>query len=234
MTCKQESYRGMIFDFNGVLLWDTDLQERAWTSYAATLRGTPLTANEIREYVHGRPNSVTLEYLIGRQLADDEAEQLSQEKERLYRRMCVEWGDGFALSPGARGFLDRLRDQTVPRTIATASEQNNVNFFIEHLQLDRWFDVHTIVLDDGTFPGKPAPDIYVRAADALGLAPEECVVVEDSVSGIQAAYRAGIGQIYALGPESEHRRLAALDGVYQTIGQVNEIPLSLFTRPCRA
>lgn len=222
------TFRGIIFDFNGVLLWDTALQERAWTRYAAQLRGTPLTADEILHYVHGRPNAVTLQYLVGHPLPADEAERLSQEKERLYRRMCLDWGAAFAVSPGARTFLEQLAERSVPRTIATASERTNVHFFTTHLQLDRWFDPAKIVLDDGTFPGKPAPDIYDRAAAALGLHPAECVVVEDSVSGIEAARRAGIGRIYALGPEPEHARLAALDGVTSAICRVDEIPLSLF------
>lgn len=225
---SEETYRGMIFDFNGVLLWDTELQEKAWTAYSAELRGTPLTPEEIRQYVHGRPNKVTLEYVLGRQLDDEEADRLSQEKERLYRQMCLAWGDDFALSPGSQEFLDRLMEHRIPRTIATASEQNNVHFFIRHLRLDRWFEVEKIVMDDGTFPGKPAPDIYLRAAKNLGLSPSECVVVEDSISGLQAAYHAGIGRIYALGPQAEHARLTALKGVYKAICTVNEIPIPIF------
>jgi beta-phosphoglucomutase-like phosphatase (HAD superfamily)/ribosomal protein S18 acetylase RimI-like enzyme len=225
---SEETYRGMIFDFNGVLLWDTELQEDAWKSYSAELRGTPLKPEEIRQYVHGRPNRVTLEYVLGRQLSGKEADRLSQEKERVYRQMCLAWGDGFILSPGSQEFLDRLTEHRIPRTIATASEQHNVRFFVKHLQLERWFDVENIVMDDGTFPGKPAPDIYLRAAMSLGLSPSECVVVEDSISGLQAACRAGIGRIYALGPKAEHTRLASLEGIHKAICRVSEIPISIF------
>jgi beta-phosphoglucomutase-like phosphatase (HAD superfamily) len=65
------------------------------------------------------------------------------------------------LSPGARGLLETLERRNIPRTIATSSEITNLNFFIEHLRLDRWFDVAKIVYDDGIRRGKPAPDIYL-------------------------------------------------------------------------
>jgi beta-phosphoglucomutase-like phosphatase (HAD superfamily) len=54
------------------------------------------------------------------------------------------------------------------------------------------------------------------------------VVVEDSISGLQSAHQAGIGRIYALGPEAEHARLALLEGVHKAICQVNEIPFFIF------
>lgn len=228
MSKTPERYRGIIFDFNGVLLWDAALQERAWTQFAVEVRGTPFTADEMRDHMHGRPNQAVLEYLIGRRLSATEADRLTQAKERLYRQMCLEWGAEFTLAPGAEAFLDQLRAHAIPRTIATASERINVRFFSEHLGLERWFDVTKIVLDDGTFPGKPAPDMYLRAAHTLGLSPSECVVVEDSVSGLQSAHRAGIGRVYALGARAEHARLTALEGVYQAICQVNDIPLTVF------
>jgi len=70
--------------------------------------------------------------------------------------------------------------------------------------LDRWFDVAKIVYDDGVRPGKPAPDIYLAAAENIGLAPSQCVVVEDAISGIQSAQVAGIGHIVALGRLAAH------------------------------
>jgi beta-phosphoglucomutase len=224
-----DTYAGIIFDFNGVLLWDTDIQEQAWRDFSTKLQGIPLSHEEIRDYVHGRPNKVTLEYITGKTLTPDEAHRLSQEKETLYRQRCLTW-EGFTLSPGARELLDFLVERHIPHIIATASEQTNVRFFIEHLELAKWFDLDKIVLDNGVIPGKPAPDIYLRAAENIGLAPAECVVVEDSVSGICAAYRAGIGKIYALGPKEKHDDLRNLEGVSEVITHLGEIPTSNFHR----
>jgi beta-phosphoglucomutase-like phosphatase (HAD superfamily)/ribosomal protein S18 acetylase RimI-like enzyme len=226
-----DTYTGIIFDFNGVLLWDTDIQEQTWVDFSTKLRGVPLSQEEIRDYVHGRPNKVTLEYITGKALTPDETHRLSQEKETLYRQRCLTW-EGFTLSPGARELLDFLVERHILHTIATASEQINVRFFIEHLELAKWFDPDKIVLDDGILPGKPAPDIYLRAAENIGLAPAECVVVEDSVSGICAAHRAGVGKIYALGPKEKHEELRNLEGVSKVITHLGEISTNIFeTRP---
>ena len=78
------------------------------------------------------------------------------------------------------------------------SEEINVKFFIKSFGLEKWFDINKIVYDDGNIKGKPEPDIYLKAAKNLGLKPEDCIVVEDALSGIESAYRAGIGRIVAI------------------------------------
>ena len=80
-------------------------------------------------------------------------------------------------------------------TIATASKWENVEFFIRHLGLERWFDPAKIVFDDGIRPSKPEPDYYRDAAAMVELDPARCVVVEDAVSGIGSARAAGIGWV---------------------------------------
>ena len=220
------AFAGIIFDFNGVLWWDGHLQEQAWHDFSAAFRGAPLTPPEMAEHVHGRPNRHTLSYLAGDPLPASEVARLSEEKEAIYRRLCLAQGDGFRLSPGAIPLLERLATAGIPRTIATASGRANVDFFREHLNLDRWFDPAGIVYDDGTLPGKPAPDVYLRAAGTLGLVPGRCVVVEDSLSGIQAAYAAGIGCVVALGPAERHSALASLPGVDLVVESLAELPVA--------
>ena len=217
-------YGGIIFDFNGVLWWDGPFQEQSWRQFSAELRGWPLSADEIAVHVHGRNNGHTLEYLVGRPVAGEELWELTQRKETIYRQLCLDQGLQFKLSPGAEELLDCLTARGIPRTIATASEKTNLDFFVEHLHLDRWFDVGLIVHDDGTRPGKPAPDIYLQAACNLGLAPAQCVVVEDSLSGIEAARSAGIGHIIILGPASRHNELARLEGVGTVVKDLRQLP----------
>jgi beta-phosphoglucomutase-like phosphatase (HAD superfamily) len=216
-------FSGLIFDFNGVLWWDESLQQRSWRAFAAQLRPAPLTDEELAIHIHGRNGPYTLEYLLGRPLANGEAAALIEQKEALYRQMCLDLGPAFALSPGALELFKFLVARRIPHTIATASGKKNVDFFIEHLHLDTWFDVRQIVYDDGTRPGKPAPDLYLLAADQLGVPPSQCVVVEDSVSGLQAAHAAGIGCVIALGPAATHNRLRQLPGVDEVIENLAQI-----------
>lgn len=219
--------RGVIFDFNGVLLWDTHLQEQAWSQFALTLRPEPFGPEEMRHQMHGRPNRAVLEYLTGRALAQDEVAVLTAAKEAHYRELCLAQGDAFALSPDAHALLGWLVATHIPRAIATSSEQTNVAFFTARLGLAAWFGPERIVYDDGALPGKPAPDIYLRAATRLGLPPEACIVVEDAPSGIAAAHAVGIGHIVALGPAEHHEALRRLPGVGQVITSLAEFPRAL-------
>ena len=217
-------FRGLIFDFNGVLWWDGDIQALSWNRMAVELRGVPFSGEEMAGWVHGRTNRTILEYLTGRPVAGGELAGLVERKESHYRRECLALGDAFRLSPGAVELLEFLEEREIPRTIATASDGTNVAFFFEHLGLSRWFDLRRVVCDDGTFPGKPAPDIYLRAARALDLEPGSCLVVEDARAGIQAAAAAGIGRILALGPASRHEELRSLPGVWRVIESLERLP----------
>jgi beta-phosphoglucomutase len=220
---RPDKLSGIIFDFNGVLLWDDALQRRSWRQFSARYRQAPLSDAEIDLHVRGRTNPYTLAYLLGHPLNPQEVERLSEEKERIYRQMCLDLGPDFQLSPGAVDTLAGLAVQGIPRTIATSSGEANVDFFVAHLQLGKWFEVEQIVCDGGRFPGKPAPDIFLHAARKLGLDPAQCVVVEDSSSGIEAARRAGIGHIIALGPKDQHNALGRTPGVSQVIEHLGQL-----------
>jgi HAD superfamily hydrolase (TIGR01509 family) len=193
-----KTFAGVIFDFNGVLLWDTHLHEQAWTRYSARVRGTPLTQEEMEQHIHGRPNSDNMRYLAGADLDAETIARMSNEEESIYRALCLEQGEAFKLAPGAIELLEYLVAEDIPHAIATSSDIVNVRFFAEHLHLANWFDLDKIVYADGTFRGKPAPDIFLRAAERIRLPPEQCIVCEDSKAGLAAAHAAGIGKIVAL------------------------------------
>ena len=183
-----------IFDFNGTLFKDSDKHEAAW--YVFTERyGKKTTPEEIKQYFLGRTNSYILHRLFGADLPEGEVARMTLEKEGIYRDLCAADKPTFHLVAGAEAFLDFLKAENVNFTIATGSEVSNVNFYFDVFGLGRWFDRDRVVLDDGTFPGKPAPDGYLRAAAVLGVSPATCAVFEDSASGIRAADAAGVGGI---------------------------------------
>lgn len=222
-------YKGVIFDFNGVLLWDSPLHVRAWQKTALELSGRPLSDEEFRIHVHGRTNAYILGHITGRTVQGPELTNLTQFKETIYRDLCLKHPEQFVLSPGARQTLDFLAAENIPRTIATASEKTNLDFFIHHLELENWFDSRLMVYDDGVLANKPSPDIYTRAAARIRLPARDCVVVEDSLSGVQAAHAAGIGCIIALGAETEQSRLSTYPGVSLTIESLEQFPKHILT-----
>jgi beta-phosphoglucomutase-like phosphatase (HAD superfamily) len=164
---------------------------------------------------------------LGRPVTGDDLEQLTQQKETVYRQLCLKQGTDFKLSPGAIELLEYVVANDIPHTIATGSEKTNLDFFVEHFLLRKWFDLKQVVYDDGSSPGKPAPDMYLVAASRLEIEPAECIVVEDSDSGIEAACAAGIGYIIALGPADTHHRLTKLKGVNRVVESLEEFPIAL-------
>jgi beta-phosphoglucomutase-like phosphatase (HAD superfamily) len=217
------SYRGIIFDFNGVLFFDSDLQEKSWQVMARKLRGREMTDEEFDLHMHGRPNAYVLSYLAGREITGKELHELIEAKESLFRRLCLETPNRMTLAAGAQDLLEWLKLAGTPRTIATSSQIRNVEFYIEHLHLDRWFEVGKLVYDDGVRPGKPAPDMYLAAAGNIGVDPARCVVVEDAISGVMAALAARIGYIVGLGAGS-HARLLTSRGAAVVIDTLRDFP----------
>ena len=172
----------------------------------------------------------TLEYLARHRLEPGALHRLGEEKESYYRQLCLALGPDFRLSPGAVELLDYLTNNHIKRTIATASGRNNLDFFIQHLGLERWFVVDIIVYDNGIRPRKPAPNFYLQAAANLDLPPSRCVVVEDSLSELQAAAAAGIGYIIALGPKIKHESLTELLDVDLVLESLAQLPRKIFLR----
>ncbi len=222
--------KGIIFDFNGTLFFDSHLHYEAWRIYSKKLRGYEFTDDEMREKMFGRTNADIIEYAIGKKPSKELVDKLAKEKESMYRQMCLKDKKNFVLSPGAQDFLDFLKKNNIPRTIATMSEWDNVEFYIKEFNLSNWFDIDKIVYSNGKIPGKPAPDIYKIAAQNLGLNPEDCIVIEDAISGINAAKAANIGMIIAIASIESDSLYKNLNCVNQIIHNFNEIDKKIFTK----
>ncbi len=225
-------YKGIIFDFNGTLFFDSEKHQEAWREFSKRLRDHAFTDEEMRDYMFGRTNEDIIAYLIGKKPSPELVESFAKEKEAVYRDMCRKDYENTKLAPGAIEILDYLQENNIPHTIATMSEKDNVDFYIEEFKLAKWFDIEKIVYADGTLPGKPAPDIYIRAAEKLNLKPEECIVVEDAVSGIESARAAGIGKIIAIASMESEDLYKNIPAVSQIIKNFNEIDRNIFEIPC--
>ena len=89
--------------------------------------------------------------------------KLGEEKESMYRNMCLKDEKMFKLVKGLSEFLDKLKEAGIPITIATGAPVSNVKFYFEHLNLGKWFDINKVVYTDGSFKGKPEPDIFFES-----------------------------------------------------------------------
>jgi beta-phosphoglucomutase-like phosphatase (HAD superfamily) len=209
----KEKYKGVIFDFNGTLFFDSDKHEKAWKRFSTDVRGYAFTDEEIARMVHGRTNRAILEYLLEREIPDDVLQYFVVKKEAYYKQSCLLDKKNMKLVDGATDLFEFLIKSRIPMTIATASDATNLEFFNEQFALERWFAMEKIVFDDFKIKGKPAPDMFLTATEKLGVKPVECIIFEDSESGVQAAKAAGIGKIVIMDPKGENSKFVAYQEV---------------------
>jgi beta-phosphoglucomutase len=175
----------MIFDMDGVLVDSNPVHREAWEAF--NLRYGLETTDEMHRRMYGKRNDQIVRDFFGDSLTPEEVAARGAAKEQLYRDMIGGRLEEI-LVPGIREFLERY--EAIPKAIATNAEPANVDFLLDHADLRRYFQV---VVDGHqvTHP-KPSPEIYLRAAEQLGAAPRDCIVLEDSYSGVEAARAAGM------------------------------------------
>jgi beta-phosphoglucomutase len=200
-------FKGAIFDFNGTLFWDTAFHDLAFDIFLEK-HGIQLTGEEKRIKIHGQTNPDIMRSIFGNQLTEKEIHDYSQDKEMIYRQLCI---NDLKFAPGAEELFDFFKANDVPFTIASSSGIENISFYFSNMGLDRWFSLDKVVYNNGTFPGKPHPDIFLAAAEKLQILPEESVIFEDSIAGIEAAERAGAGKIYIVNSYGENYSRFAYD-----------------------
>lgn len=210
-----------LFDFNGTMIFDSDLQVRAWKAFLGNRIGRDVTSDEFMAHVHGQNSEHSMRHFLGR-LDDAEVARLEEEKEVIARQMYLDDPTGFHLAAGLPELLDALATRGVALNIGTAAAAGNVRFYFDHLDLGRWFDISRVAFNDRSFPGKPAPDIYLHAAANVGAEVTRSAVFEDALAGLEAARRAGAAEIVGLASSLDADELMAVPGVTRAIADYTD------------
>lgn len=203
--------RAFIFDLDGVLTDTSEFHYLAWKRLADE-EGLPFTREE-NEALRGVSRHESLRILLkGRQIPPDQFEAWAERKNRYYLEF-VERITPQNLLPGALRLLQSLRKMGIK--IAIASSSKNARQVIERLDLWSWIDV----LVDGTMVerSKPAPDLFLKAAELLGEDPSSCVVVEDATAGVEAAHAAGM-RVIGVGPQE---RAGSADWIIENLANLD-------------
>lgn len=207
--------KGVIFDFNGTLFFDSEKHVKAWNRLSQEIRGRGISSQELQSHFYGVPNNRAIEYLLQQECNETELTRYSELKEAYYRDICREEKDSFHLVEGATAYFDRLMESGVPFAIASASIKPNIDFFVESFGLDRWFTPERIIYDDGRFTDKVA--MFRCAAETIGVPVEECLIFEDSESGIQNALEAGCRNVIVVDSMGVADRYKGHDGITKII-----------------
>jgi beta-phosphoglucomutase len=176
---------GLLFDMDGVLVHSMPLHTLAWERY---LNNLGIHVDDLERRMHGKRNSELVNDLIAADLTEDAVFAHGAEKERVFREMMLEEGIERYRVPGLPEFL--LRHKDLPMAIGSNAEPANIEFILNELGLRPYFKV-TVNGHQVDRP-KPFPDIYLKAAELLGLEPRSCIVFEDSPAGVQAGIAAGM------------------------------------------
>src|SRR5208283_4145872 len=175
----------LIFDMDGVIVHSNPLHCQAWAAFNRRygLESTPV----MLERMYGRRNDQIIRDFFGDGLTEDEIAARGAAKEEIYREILGSRMEEL-LVPGLRPFLEWFRG--APMALATNAEPENVDFVLDRAGLRQYFRV--VVDGHQVSHPKPHPEIYLRAAELLAISPANCIVLEDSHTGVAAARAAGM------------------------------------------
>lgn len=178
--------KGVIFDWDGVVVDSSAAHKTSWELLAEE-RNLVLPEDHFT-MSFGRTNKVIIPELFHWTQDPGMIAELCDRKEVLYREIIRE--AGLDPLPGVLELCRELKDADIPMAVGTSTPLQNVQAVIELIGAKDVFDA--IISSEDVQRGKPDPEVFLKAADALRVGPEDCVVFEDSLYGIQAALAAGM------------------------------------------
>lgn len=204
----------VIFDMDGVIVDNNFYHKKAWKEFCSRHKFS-LTDDEFKKYIYGRINKDILKFLFNRVLSPGEIEDLSEEKEKIYRDI---YKQEIKLPEGLNALLLEFKLAGIKIAVASSAPKDNIEFVFENTGIR---DLFRIVLTESDIKnGKPDPEIYLKTAELLSIDPGECIVFEDSVSGINSAKNAGM-KVIAITTTHPGNELSKADLIINSFLEIN-------------
>jgi beta-phosphoglucomutase family hydrolase len=213
----------VIWDMDGVIADTAPYHFSAWQEIFGK-RGVKFTERDFR-HSFGRRNDTIIRNTLGEQIAQDEIEAIAREKEATFRRII---GQKIKPIPGAVALLQSLKQNGVKMAIASSTPIENIRLITGSLGIANCFQA--IVTGHDVTEGKPSPQVFLMAAQKLGVKPENCVVIEDAVAGVTAAKRAGMHCVAVTTTHSK-QSLKGADLIVKTLEEISINDLEGLARP---
>ena len=176
----------VVFDMDGLMLDTERMAERCWAAAASTL-GISFDTALIPAMI-GRNSRDSRQFVLAHYGDDYPIDTLMQESRSQFDAIAER--EGIAVKPGLHALLDWLELVGISRVVATSTRRERALHHLEKCALRSRF--HALVGGDEVVLGKPAPEIFLLAADRVGVQPGDCIVLEDSEHGIRGALAAGM------------------------------------------
>ncbi|MFG3716178.1 HAD family hydrolase [Streptomyces massasporeus] len=210
-------YDLVIFDNDGVLVDSEPISNRLLAAYLTEL-GHPTSYEEsIRDYMGSamhRIHELVLER-TGQRLPENFDDV-------FHTRVFTAFEQELVAVAGASEVLEKLAADGVPYCVASSGSHERIRVGHRTTGLDRWFDEERIFSSQDVGRGKPAPDLFLYAAERMGVAPERCVVVEDSPLGVRAAVAAGM-DVYGFTAMTPAERLTGATRFFSGMGELLDL-----------
>lgn len=176
--------KGAIFDMDGVVVDNHQFHFKAWMAFSQKYN-FKLNEQIYRDTFNGKTNADLFRMIFG-EISSDQMTAYATEKESLYQKL---YASEMRAHKGLIDFLDFLKLKRIKIALGTSAPTQNVDFTLDGLRLRHYFEV--IVDGSQVERGKPDPQVYQLCALKLGLEPNQCVVFEDSLAGLESGERAG-------------------------------------------
>ena len=204
--------KAVIFDLDGVIVSTDDCHYRAWKKMADE-EGIYFD-REINNRLRGVSRMASLEIVLekaNREYSEKEKQEMAERKNNYYKELICELTPDDILT-GVTEKLNELKENGIK--IAIGSSSKNTPIILNQIGLDSYFDA----VSDGNniTHSKPNPEVFLKAAEMLNIAPEDCMIVEDADAGIEAGKRAGMKTLAvqgANGADFKAKNLAECDWV---------------------
>ncbi|HWQ05185.1 MAG TPA: HAD-IA family hydrolase [Longilinea sp.] len=176
--------RGILWDMDGVLIDTTEAHFESWRQVMAE-RNMELDHQYFLGAL-GMNNAGAIEYLFRRRTSPQEVAAIGREKEALFRKILK---GRVHLLPGVQDWLDYFGANGFHQAVATSAPWENIDTLLDETSIRSHFQA---IVSAYEMPGKPDPYVFLKAAKKIGINAVECLVIEDSVAGVEAANRAGM------------------------------------------
>ena len=205
--------KAIIFDMDGVIIDNISYHIEALKQFLKQF-GKDVTEEEFQNHYNGR---TIQEVILGLKPKADHKEvmRLAEEKEKIYRDL---YREHLAPTAGLMEFLEVAQNAGIKMAVATSAITANADFTLDGLNIREYFNA--VIDSTMVIKGKPDPQIYLKAAEELNISPENCVVLEDAIAGIQSAKSAGMDVI---GLYTSLKKEELPDGLLMKIKDFNEL-----------
>ncbi|WP_020404327.1 HAD family hydrolase [Gracilimonas tropica] len=179
-----QEIEAILFDMDGVIVHSNPIHKEILIKFCEQ-KGVTLTEKKLREKVYGRTNQDWIPNVFGK-VSQETINAYTDEKEQMFRDV---FKPKEHIVPGFIEFLDRLDAAGIKKVVATSAPAENADLILEELGITDRFDA--VLNSSHVTKSKPDPEPYLKAARAVGVNPENCIVFEDSISGVQSGKNAG-------------------------------------------